>query len=211
MHTCEHMTDADKQACPVYSSMLSLSTEQKQFAEMRGSAGQQHVYRGIWKDKDVAITYVAAESGVAGPRALMLLGRHPHIETLFGISTEVDGSQSAVTELAALGSMHGVVRNTWELLCGMEESSARMLLIEILTQVSFVHAHVVSHLFLCDAYHCRPRLQPSCMCVPICMCVCTPYLCICIYVFMWHECCLHHPFHGCCFFSLLLSCFGLYV
>jgi hypothetical protein len=130
----ERMTDADKQACPLYSQLQTLSGEQKGRVEI-GVGQDKSVYRGFWKGKNVAILHMRRGSCETEARIFTLLGRHPHLVKFYGVAVGQDGSQNLVTELAPLGSLENVLEQTRSNVHRMGIEGKRKIFLEVMTQV----------------------------------------------------------------------------
>lgn len=129
------MTDADKQACPLYSDMARLHPETRGLAEI-GVGQDKSVYRGLWKGQSVAILHMRRGSCETEARIFSLLGKHPHLVRFHGMAVLEDGSQSLVTELASFGSMDVVLEQNLGGLRSLSVEAWQKMQIEILSQVS---------------------------------------------------------------------------
>jgi hypothetical protein len=104
----EDMTDSEKGACPVYMSGASL--EQKRLAEIRsrpttpGSCTNKAVYRGIWRDQNVAILHMRTGTWEPAASTFKMISNNKHIVRFHGPVAWEDGSQHLVTELAPMDS-----------------------------------------------------------------------------------------------------------
>jgi hypothetical protein len=130
----ERLTDADRQTCPLYNQLQSLSREQKRRAEI-GVGQDKSVYRGFWKSKNVAILHMRRGSCDTEARIFTLLGRHPHLVKFYGVAVGEDGSQNLVTELAPLGSMENVLEQNRSTLRSMGIEKKRKIFLEAMIQV----------------------------------------------------------------------------
>ncbi len=146
----EDMTEADKQASPLYSQMGFLPPERRKLAEI-GVGHSKSVYRGFWRRSNVAILHMRNGSCETEARIFSLLGRHPHLVTFYGVAVAEDGSQSLVTELAALGSMDEVMERNVDSLRILTAEAKQKLYIEFLSQVSSPHVrtYICLHATIC--------------------------------------------------------------
>ena len=138
----ETMTDAQKQASPLYSQMGLLPIDKRKLAEI-GVGQDKSVYRGFWKGSNVAILHIRRGSCETEARIFSLLGRHPHLVTFYGVAVAEDGSQNLVTELASLGSMQDVMERNEDALRALNAEAKQKIFIEFLSQVaSAAHARI---------------------------------------------------------------------
>eukprot|EP00047_Mylnosiga_fluctuans_P000470 m.193244 g.193244 ORF g.193244 m.193244 type:complete len:1071 (+) comp10069_c6_seq2:105-3317(+) len=95
-----------------------INSSEIEMSDIIGQGGFGFVYRGRWRDMDVAIKTV--EGSMMSPEeikqeldreaSMLQTVRHPHIVQFWGAGTLADGSPFLVTELMDLGSLTEVLR-----------------------------------------------------------------------------------------------------
>jgi hypothetical protein len=140
------MTDADIQACPLFSRLATLNIQQTRRASI-GVGQEKSVYRGFLKGKAVAILHMRRGTCETEARIFTLLGRHPHLIRFHGVAVGNDGSQNLVTDLAPLGNMETVLENNHNTLRNMVVEKIHNVLLEVIQQVFVMRSSICSRLY----------------------------------------------------------------
>jgi hypothetical protein len=125
----DSMADTEKQSFPIYS--VNLRREHKRVAEI-GIGPNKIVYRGIWKDRNVAILHVRRGIRARDANAYEHVSTNERVAAYYGMCLWEDGSQHIVTELAPMGSLDVVVEQS---IHGVGPFIARKIFHQVMTQV----------------------------------------------------------------------------
>lgn len=125
-----------------------------------GSDPQKTVFRAIYTGRDVAVLVMKEGSRELEPDAFTKLGHHPHILSFWGASSDLNGNDVMITELAPLGRMDEVLQANF---AELQESPMLVTLqLEAMKQICSAMVSVVgAGLLHCDLV----RSLPSFLCM----------------------------------------------